>query len=1186
MFARISFVLKPMWVVLAVSIAGTGCSQRVNSFDFLGGQKFGQGNNEATGPKNTRGTVVPIENGKTIPIAIPTQFHSPAKIELISGPGEVLPSGEYKADCGTTGCPAEALVRITDPVNGDTHEIPYAIYLPIRLPPLNPGEIVDGDPLRGGPAENGYGETTYSISPVCKINSKTGVISDCPEVSVPTTVEVKACDAINNCDTETFILQPRLKLVPAEKTVRTGDTFTPTVTGGVGKKTCKIVSGPGSINPDTCQFTTAGLGDTVIEASDTAKHTVRGKITTVDQLGIQVLPPVITVDNTAKVSGIGGITPYKYKLLSGPGSINETTGVYTASAVGRPIVAVVDAGGLTASQSIEVVAHYTISASPAKIAPGNTSAIQHSGGVPEFKCTVTGPGTLAGNVVTATGVGMIKVSCKDAVGNLAATTIESVTALKAMATPPRITPKNTSLVSATGGVGPYNFVKSNGPGSINASSGLYQPTEPGTATIKVCDSITNCELVTIEILPLLDFAPAEVAIEPGKTHQVPATGGVPTLVYSRVSGQGTIDPTTALFTAPNVAGTTVVQVKDSLGNTATRTYKIQLAEVFKVDPIEKTLTTGEKFTPTFTGNKGKITCKIISGGGKLDEQPVGTYVAPATPTTAAVQCEDESGAQVSTIYKVVTGLTLTPSTASVPALIGSQTYTASSGTAPYVYTLDSGYGTIDASTGVFTSKKLWVGDTSSAVIKVTDKANKTATATAELPPSIVQWGSKSDTSKENISGGSVADAQGNLYVVGSTTASDAGDPLGTGHGLQDCLISKLNSQGQLIWAKQIGGGAGRSTACFGSALLDPAGALHFTGGTNSPDIGTFVVGKHRDPQQTNDHSSGLYGKIDANGNLVFIKLMGAKDVLPDQRWEMHARQIARAKSGDIYVTGSVLNANQYRDIGTGTGGSVTPLIWRFGSNGQYKDAVQASYVGSQASELPSAIVIDDDNSWIYIVGYGTGCAPNSVTGYPCKKEWETKVTRIDLELTRTDWMVGMGGLEGGVSAAVLDDDHNLWIAGMHEQAVYPLTDGERSAHDLTVFKLSSGAKVLNHVTFGAGKNANQGAEYQWSFKAWALENGGVTLSGSTNGTLGKQYGTKGTSDVFIMQLDKNAKSIWRSQVGFKNASIIQRGMVLNPQGGYYVTGESNYDKPNLQHKTHQKIDHFLLKFSEAGVPQH
>lgn len=1186
MFGRSSLFLKPLWMVLVFSVAATGCSQRVNSHGNPLGSLFGQ-NNENTGPKKTRGTVVPIENGKTIPIAIPSQFNTPAKLELISGPGEILPSGEYKADCGTAGCPVEAVVRITDPVTGDTHEIPYAVYLPIHLPPLNPGEIVDGDPLKGGPAENGYGEITYSISPVCKINAKTGVISDCPEVAVPTIVEVKACDALNNCDTETFILQPRLKLVPAEKTVRRGDTFTPTVTGGVGKKTCKIVSGPGSIDPDTCLFTPAALGETIIEASDTAQHTARGKITTVDQLGIQVTPPVITVDNTAQVSGIGGITPYKYKLLSGPGSINETTGLYTASAVGRPIVAVIDAGGLTASQSIDVVAHYAIVASPAKIAPGNTSAIQHLGGVPEFKCTVTGPGTLAGNVVTATAVGMIKISCKDAVGNLAATTIESVAALKATANPPRITPQNTSLVSATGGVGPYTFVKANGPGSI-LSSGTYQPTEPGTATIKVCDTISNCDLVTIEVLPLLDFAPAEVMIEPGKTHQVPATGGVPALVYSRLSGQGTIDPNTALFTAPGAAGTTVVQVKDSLGNTATRTYKIQVAEVFKVDPTEKTLTTGEKFTPTFTGATGKITCKIISGGGKLEEPPVGTYVAPVTPTTAAVQCEDESGAKVSTIYKVVTGLTLTPATASVPALIGSQTYTASSGTAPYVYTLESGYGTIDASTGVFTSKKLWIGDTSNAVIKVTDKANKTATAVAELPPSIVQWGSKSDPAKENLSGSSVTDAQGNIFVIGSTTAADAGDALGVGHGTQDCLISKLNPQGQLLWAKQIGGGAGRSTGCFGSALIDAAGALHFTGGTNSPNIGTFVVGQHRDPMQPGDHSSGLYGKMDTNGNLLFIKLMGSKDILPGQRWEMHARQIARAKSGDIYITGAVLNANQYRDIGTGSGGSVTPLIWRFASNGQYRDAVQVAFLGAVASELPSAIVIDDDHSWIYMVGYGTGCTQTSVTGYPCKKEWETKIARVDLELTRTDWTIGMGGLEGGVSAAVLDDENNLWIAGSHEQAVYPLTDGERGAHDLTVFKLSSGGKVLNHATFGAGKNSNQGQglEYQWSFKAWALDGGGITLSGSTNGSLGKQYGVKGTNDLFILQLDKSLKPIWRSQVGFKNASLVQRGLVLNPQGGYYSTGESSYDKPNLQHNKHQKVDHYLLKFSEAGVPQH
>jgi hypothetical protein len=202
------------------------------------------------------------------------------------------------------------------------------------------------------------------------------------------------------------------------------------------------------------------------------------------------------------------------------------------------------------------------------------------------------------------------------------------------------------------------------------------------------------------------------------------------------------------------------------------------------------------------------------------------------------------------------------------------------------------------------------------------------------------------------------DAAGNVYTTGSFSGTHDFDP---GPGTAELtapsgasFISKLDKDGNYVWAKSFNGGVGGLLIA-----VDAAGNVHTIGtfrGTVDFDPGPGI---HELTSVTiND---GYIAKLNANGDFVWAKQLGNYDLQMPQGLAVDA-------SGNIYNTG-YLNGTIDFDPGTGTAeitsaGGYDAYIVKLDANGEY---VWAKTMGSPGSEFGRMLSLDAAGN-IYFTG--------------------------------------------------------------------------------------------------------------------------------------------------------------------------------------------------------------------------
>jgi len=211
----------------------------------------------------------------------------------------------------------------------------------------------------------------------------------------------------------------------------------------------------------------------------------------------------------------------------------------------------------------------------------------------------------------------------------------------------------------------------------------------------------------------------------------------------------------------------------------------------------------------------------------------------------------------------------------------------------------------------------------------------------------------------------VLDAQANVYTTGHFSDVADFDPgvgvynLTTLPGMNEIFISKLNSNGEFAWAKQMGG----TSHDRGHAItLDASGNIITTGffkGTADFDPGTGIAnevaigGKHI-----------FISKLDASGNFVWVKHIGTATSVDNE-----GNAVATDANGNIYVTG-YFNANTDFDPGSGTAfsnsnGNDDIFILKLTASGNY---VWHQKIGGTTWDSGKSIFVDNlDN--IYTTGF-------------------------------------------------------------------------------------------------------------------------------------------------------------------------------------------------------------------------
>jgi hypothetical protein len=367
--------------------------------------------------------------------------------------------------------------------------------------------------------------------------------------------------------------------------------------GGNPPYTYSVSSGPGTIVAQTGLYTAPAQPAVAdVKVTDSGGASVQTQVT-ITPKALSLSPEVASLAEGASVvlTGGGGTLPYTGSV-NGGGTLtktSDTTWRYDANNQNPVpwVVTVTDA-------SIPVKTHYaylTVTSPPAvlTISPKNITITQGDqftfsagGGTPSYTFDLqSGVGSITSDgLYTASQIGSAEVRVTDVA---AATDVATVTV---QAPPLQIIPTFVNVAfnsgfdfNASGGKAPYVFsILSGGSrGTIVADTGVFTAlSEAGTVVIQLTDSLPSSPSeATVNVYPPLVIAPKPATVDAAATKTFTATGGVPGYTFTLVSGVGSIDAASGVYTAPASPGSAVVKVTDSIGN-------IDQTTITVVDPAD------------------------------------------------------------------------------------------------------------------------------------------------------------------------------------------------------------------------------------------------------------------------------------------------------------------------------------------------------------------------------------------------------------------------------------------------------------------------------------------------------------------------------------------------------------------------------------------------------------------------
>lgn len=464
-----------------------------------------------------------------------------------------------------------------------------------------------------------------------------------------------------------------------------------------------------------------------------------------------------------------------------------------------------------------------------------------------------------------------------------------------------------------------------------------------------------------------------------------------------------------------------------------------------------------------------------------------------------------------------------------------------------VYTTGGFEGTVDFDPGPGESILTSAGYTDIFISKVSASGN-------------LVWVKQIGGDKDDYGNSITLDASGNVLTTGyfkDTVDFDPGvgtfillidafyyGPTGTQYIKgSDIFISKLDADGNFVWAKQIGGNLtdfGTGIVVDGSNNVLTTGEFSNHYNTDSTDFdpgpGVFNLGV----------GGGFISKLDASGNFLWAKQFGWNNssssfcgsidgvftCIFDENYTASFQSVALDASDNVYTTGSFVSTTDF-DPGPGTFnlihlGNRDAFVCKLNSSGNFVWAKQ--FGGSSSSALAEDIAIDGSGN-VYTTGYFTGTVDFN-PGAATNNLKSTATGSADIFISKLNssgnyvWAKGMGGTTEDRGASIaLDAQSNVYTTGYFSAKAdfdpgagkYFLTP---AGNDIFISKLSTaGAFVWARKLGGTGDDQGKGI---------AIDTGtNVLTTGYFSGTadFDPNSGTyhlisAGGSDAFVQKMNQ------------------------------------------------------------------
>ena len=272
------------------------------------------------------------------------------------------------------------------------------------------------------------------------------------------------------------------------------------------------------------------------------------------------------------------------------------------------------------------------------------------------------------------------------------------------------------------------------------------------------------------------------------------------------------------------------------------------------------------------------------------------------------------------------------------------------------------------------------------------------------------------------------DGTGNVFTTGSfwgtvdfNSGPETFNLASTGH--KDIFVLKLNSDGNYVWSKAMGGTENDHGL---NIVVDGAGGIYTTGVFS--DTADFDPG----PSIFNLTSAGEYdifvSKLDSAGDFVWAKAMGGTR-------SDSGCGIAVDGAGNIYTTGDFLDTADFdpspETFNLTAAGNYDIFVSKLDSFGSF---VWAKAIGGTSSDCGRSIAIDGIGN-----AYTTGSFVDTVDFDPGSEVFNLSSAGYcgDIFVSKLDstgvfvWAKSMGGKEGGDSGdgVAVDTGGNVYITG-------------------------------------------------------------------------------------------------------------------------------------------------------------
>jgi hypothetical protein len=495
---------------------------------------------------------------------------------------------------------------------------------------------------------------------------------------------------------------------------------------------------------------TGNVGDTV-QVKDSLGNTMTASISVGGGIIVTPASASIAPRDQLQLTAVGGSGTYAWSIApGGSGGSVDGNGGYTAGSTGNMTDTVIatDKLGNQANATITVGAGLTITPAGASVAPHGTLSFGVAGGSGSgYRWSLAGNGS--GGSIDATSGAYVAggnanssdvVQVIDSLGNVTSAKVAIGASVSLSPASTTISPRGTQQFFAGGGSGSYTFsFAANGSGAtLSSTSGLYVAGATANANdvVRVVDTLGNAATAKITIGPGVTIMPAAPSVAPRGRVSLGASGGSGTGYAWRLTSNASgaiVDAGGGYQAGDTPDGSDVVEVKDSLGNTAS--VSITVGDALAINPASPSVAPRGPLTFAATGGGGANHWQISANASGAMIDDAGHYTAGATGNvTDIVSVTDANGGTATVRVAVGAGVSVSPAVSTVKAG-GRVMFAVSGGSGSgYQWSLaGNGSGAMLDTSGAYVAGTVVGSDQVHVVDSLGNSADATVTVTASQP---------------------------------------------------------------------------------------------------------------------------------------------------------------------------------------------------------------------------------------------------------------------------------------------------------------------------------------------------------------------------------------------------------------------------------------------------------------------